>query len=209
MNYNDQILENKAFNFFKQLMYNIALSLCIMLVGVLIMVYGFKIGLYEVLSNSQAPYFVKGDMVIVKPQKEYQVGDIIKFNIGSPVTHRLIGIVIEDGKKYYICHGDNNHNLDGSINTKSDWEDDVAFLNEYIESGKTVADISTNLNAETPLASQVEGKVIAHLDNYGTYVKFVKDHSLLIIAILSGIWCVSYVIQNEIDFKKCRRLIKC
>ncbi len=46
MNYNDQILENKSFNFFKQLMYNLALSICIMLVGVLILVYGFKFALY-------------------------------------------------------------------------------------------------------------------------------------------------------------------
>ena len=66
MNYSDQILENKAFNFFKQLTYNIALALCIMLVGVLVMVYGFGFKLYEVLSPSQAPYFTTGDMVIVK-----------------------------------------------------------------------------------------------------------------------------------------------
>ena len=57
MHYNDQILENKPFNFFKQLMYNIALAICIMLVGVLILVYGFKFRLYEVLSDSQYPYF--------------------------------------------------------------------------------------------------------------------------------------------------------
>ena len=83
MNYNDQILENKTFNFFKQLMYNIALALCIMLVGVLIMVYGFKIRLYEVLSDSQYPVFKKGDMVVVVPQKEYKVGDIISYLVSN------------------------------------------------------------------------------------------------------------------------------
>ena len=209
MNYNDQILENKAFNFFKQLMYNIALSLCIMLVGVLILVYGFKIGLYEVLSNSQSPHFVKGDMVIVKPQQDYEVGDIIKFNIpGSlPTTHRLLGIVEENGQTYYICHGDAVDNLDGSELTKSDWEDDAEFMKTLI-GNHTVKEIADGWNVQTPTRNHVEGKVIGHLNNYGTYMTFIKSHVPLIISIFAGIWCISSVVQNEIEFRKSRRLIK-
>ena len=48
MNYKDDILENKAFNLFKQLIYNLALAICIMLVGVLVCTYGFNYELYVV-----------------------------------------------------------------------------------------------------------------------------------------------------------------
>ncbi len=211
MNYNDEILDNKAFNFFKQLMYNLALSVCIMLVGVLILVYGFNFRLYEVLSYSQEPYFTKGDMVIVKPQKEYKVGDIIKFDETGylPTTHRLVGILEENGTTYYICHGDNNQNADGSPNTKCDWEDDAKFVQSLIDSGKTIAEIEDLAsNIQTPTASQVEGKVVNHIDNYGTYITFIKEHSLLIISLLAGIWVISNVVQNEIDIRKTRRLCK-
>lgn len=212
MNYNDQILENKPFNFFKQLMYNIALSICIMLVGVLILVYGFKFRLYEVLSASQAPHFTTGDMVIVKAQKSYKVGDIVKFNQtgGLPVTHRLISIISEDGKDYYICHGDNVQNADGSYTGGSEWKDDAAYIEElHTTNGLTVSEIKDECGSTIQIIElkQIEGTVIAHIDNYGTYVKFIKDHWGLLIALIAGIWCISSTVQNEIDMKKCRRLM--
>lgn len=212
MNYNDQILENKAFNFFKQLMYNIALSICIMLVGVLIMVYGFKFRLYEVLSDSQYPVFKTGDMVIVKAQDKYEVGDIIKFNKEIGVTHRLIGIKTENNVDYYICHGDNVQSANpanGSETAK--WEDDAEYvesiIDQYtIEELKTVSNRLIQ-NVQIVNKSHIEGTVVAHIDNYGTYVKFIKDHYMLVIALVAGIWCVSSTVQNEIDIKKSRRLI--
>ena len=206
MNYNDQILENKAFNFFKQLMYNLALSICIMLVGVLIMVYGFKIGLYEVLSWSQEPYFTKGDMVIVQPQKSYRVGDIIKFDDnGTPTTHRLVAII---DNTYYICHGDNVQNLDDSEQNYS-WEDDAAYINKLIGQGKTLNQIKADCGVliQVVTIDKIEGTVINHLDNYGTYFKFVKEHALFVITIVAGIWCVCTVVQTELDIRKCRRLV--
>lgn len=208
MNYNDQILENKAFNFFKQLMYNIALAICIMLVGVLIMVYGFKIRLYEVLSDSQAPYFVKGDMVVVKPQKEYKVGDIVKFDTSISVTHRLIAIVEDGGTDYYICHGDNVQSVDKTKGTDTaNWKDDSAYIQAMIDEGKNLDYIKANTqNVQIVTLNQIEGTVITHIDNYGTYFQFIKDHSMLLIALVAGIWCISSTVQNEIDIKRCRRL---
>lgn len=209
MNYRDDILENKTFNFFKQLMYNIALAVCIMLVGVLIMVYGFKIGLYEVLSNSQAPYFVTGDMVVVKPQDEYKVGDILKFDNGAPVTHRLIGMKTQNGVTYYICHGDNvkSANRENGLKIVS-WEEDAEYVQSLINENKTITAIGNTLQDVQIIEShQIEGKVIGHIDNYGTYFKFIKSHYMLLIAIVAGIWCFSTTIQNEIDMKKCRRLM--
>lgn len=210
MHYNDQILENKPFNFFKQLMYNIALAICIMLVGVLILVYGFKFRLYEVLSDSQYPYFKTGDMVIVKAQDNYEAGDIIKFNNnGLAVTHRLLAIVEEGGKTYYVCHGDNVQSANPNSTTyTAKWEDDKAYIDSLKEQGMTIQQIVDNsYNLQTPTASQVEGKVIAHIDNYGTYFQFIQSHYMLLIALVAGIWCISSTVQNEIDIRKFRRLM--
>lgn len=211
MNYNDNILDNKVFNFFKQLMFNIALSVCIMLVGVLVLVYGFNFRLYEVLSWSQEPYFTKGDMVIVRPQNEYKVGDIIKFteNNELPTTHRLVGIYTDSNGKitHYICHGDNNQNADGSLNDR-DWKDDAEFIQSLLDQNYTISQIDNIADhIQIPTPNQVEGKVLAHIDNYGTYIKFIKEHSLLFISILAGIWVFSNVIQNELDIRKSRRLM--
>ena len=210
MNYNDQILENKTFNFFKQLMYNIALALCIMLVGVLIMVYGFKIRLYEVLSDSQYPVFQTGDMVVVIPQKEYKVGDVIKFDTSIPVTHRLLAIFEENGVTYYICHGDNVQSANPHKGADTaPWKEDAAYIQSLIDTeGMTLAGIkSATQNIQTPTANQVEGEVVTHLNNYGTYFQFIKAHYMLLIALVAGIWCISSTVQNEIDIKKSRRLL--
>lgn len=208
MNYKDDILENKAFTFFKQLMYNIALAICIMLVGVLILVYGFNFKLYEVLSDSQAPTFVKGDMVVVKAQDDYKVGDIIKFDTTIPITHRVIAVINESGKVYYICHGDNVQNADGSYEGRGEWKDDKSYIEDLQEDGLNVAQISAKCGNTIQVVnkSQIDGKVLTHVDNYGTYVKFIKNHPMLLVALVAGIWCISSTIQNEIDMKQTRRL---
>ena len=209
MNYNDQILENKPFNFFKQLMYNIALSACIMLIGVLIMVYGFKFRLYEVLSDSQMPYFGKDDMVVVKAQKEYKVGDIIKFDTTIPVTHRLIAIKTENNVDYYICHGDNVQSANPNNGAENaPWREDAQYIQSLIDDNKTLSEIkSSSQNIQVVTLNQIEGEVVSHLNNYGTYFQFIKTHYMLIIALVAGIWCISSTVQNEIDMRKSRRLM--
>lgn len=206
MNYNDQILENKAFNFFKQLMYNIALAICIMLVGVLIAVYVFKYNLYKVQSPSEAPHLNVGDVVVVKAQDEYKVGDLIKFDEANyPTTHRLIGIMKQGNTTYYICHGDNVDNLDGTEKTESDWKDDAKFIQNLIDQNVSITEIQS-YNVQTPTEKEVEGKVVATMRGYGTYIEFIKEHYMLFISLVAGIWCISSVVQNEIDMKKSRRL---
>lgn len=191
MNYSDEILENKAFNFFKQLMYNIVLAICIILVVCLVLVYGFKFRPYEVLSNSMAPEFVAGDMIVVKAQKEYVEGDILKFdNAGLPVTHRLLDIRKVDGVTYYLCHGDSVSDLTQEDVKQMSWE-------EVLDDG----------TIQRVRLESIEGKVVASLKNWGSYFNFVSEHKLLIIAIIVSIWCVSATAQNEIEMKKSRRLL--
>lgn len=212
MNYNDEILENKAFNFFKQLMYNIALSVCIVLLGVLVLVYGFGFQLFEVISNSQAPYFVRGDMVIVKKQDDYKVGDIILFkNEGMNISHRLIAIHKEaDGTVYYICHGDNVQSADPtSEEVVVHWKKDAEYLEQYLAKYGTIRQENSEYpkNIQKPTKDQIGGKVVNHIDNLGSIVAFIKEHYLLVVAIVAGIWCVTNVVQNEIENKKMRRLL--
>lgn len=210
MNYNDSILENKTFSFFKKLIYNIAVAICIMLLLVIVLVYGFKFQLYNVLSDSEYPNFVSGDMIVAVPQKEYEVGDIIKFSYAGetfPVTHRLICIVEDPatGKEYYICHGDAvgsanpaNHGQTAPWTSDRDYVASLTF--EEIEDGKAN-------NIQMVEKKSIDGKVVASFSNYGTYVTFIKDHTLLLVTIIIAIWCISGVVQNEIDMKKSKRLL--
>ena len=69
--------------------------------------------LMAVVSDSMVPTLNKGDIVVVKgvPASDIKVGDIIVYynpyrNID--VVHRVVGIEIVDGKKYFITKGDNN-----------------------------------------------------------------------------------------------------
>ncbi len=209
MNYSDEILENKSFNFFKQLMYNIVVAICIILAVCLILVYGFKFRPYEVLSNSQAPYFTVGDMVIVKGQDSYEVGDIIKFDHnGVPTTHRLIAIKEYQGTTYYICHGDNVQNTDGSYDHDYQWEIDrlADMTYEEILNGTDENDTKLVINVQIVTEADIEGKVVASLNNWGSYFSFINAHKLLIIAIIVSVWCVSATVQNELDIRRTRRL---
>lgn len=70
----------------------------------------FGITILTVISNSMQPTFEKGDKIIVKKQKNYEVGDIITYidDNKNLITHRIIE-KYEDG---YITKGDNNNTED-------------------------------------------------------------------------------------------------
>lgn len=107
MKYTDQILENKTFNFVKQLFYNLLIAICILLVVAVCGIYILHYRPYVVWSGSMTPTIMIDDVVVVKSQKEYKEGDIIKFQMGNlPVTHRIIEIKQENNKTIYVCHGD-------------------------------------------------------------------------------------------------------
>lgn len=210
MNYNDQILENKEFKFFKQLMYNIAVVMCIILMGVLVLVYGFKYQLYNVISDSQAPYFYKNDMVIAKAQDSYKAGDIIKFNLatGIPVAHRLIYVHEENGVTYYICHGDNVDAANPDAETHLvPWEEDREYVKNYLNSGKTIKDLDDNINVQVITFNQIDGLIVGSVKAVGGIFSFIKDHSMLFIALVAAVWCVSYTIQSEMEIKRSLRLL--
>ncbi len=71
---------------------------------------------YIVLSGSMEPNLQVGDMIVAKQVDEAQVGvgDIITFEAenGATITHRVVDIIIKDGKKMYQTKGDNNNSND-------------------------------------------------------------------------------------------------
>lgn len=70
----------------------------------------FGIEVLEVLSNSMNPEFKKRDIIIIKEEKEYNIGDIITYENenGVLVTHRII----EKDKDVFFTKGDNNNTKD-------------------------------------------------------------------------------------------------
>ncbi len=198
MNYYDGILENKAFKFVKQLLYNIAVSICIILAFCLLFVYGFKFKPYNVLTGSMEPAIGVDDLVIVHSSKEYKVGDVLKFDQTGdnklPTVHRLIGI--KEG--YYICHGDNT-NYSYSVN--KDWHEEADAIKDM--SYEELRAGSNNYQYVT--ANQIEGKVVGTLTNYGKYIDFIGKHKVLFITMIVGLWCITMVFQNEIEMSKARR----
>ena len=70
----------------------------------------FGIQALTVSSNSMMPVFQKGDLIIIKEEKEYKVGDIVTFkdSSGNLVTHRII----EKCENAFYTKGDNNNTKD-------------------------------------------------------------------------------------------------
>jgi signal peptidase I len=107
-------------------MYNIALSICIMLVGVLILVYGFKYKLYEVLTPSEEPYLPTGCMVVVKEQDSYKVGDILNYEDFGIEVHYNNNIPTYYSSVIFFSSGINTEEVCGilkQINTTGNIED--------------------------------------------------------------------------------------
>ena len=215
MNYNDQILENKPFNFTKQLIFNIALSICIMLAIWLVVGYTCGYGNYNVLSRSEQPYLMKGDLAIIQKTNKFEVGDLLHFKmiekipgiIGDTAVHRLIRIVEYNGETYYICHGDNDtYEVEGSYHKPNSggYQDDIDYINTL--SVQEIWNRSDLNNIQRVHHKDALGKVVMSVSGLGDYFSFVEDNTALFITMVIGVWCVSSVIQTTIDINKTRRL---
>lgn len=59
-----------------------------------------------VLSGSMEPAFSAGDMILITEEPEYEIGDVVTYQMGEQtVTHRIIGV--EDG--LFCLQGDANN----------------------------------------------------------------------------------------------------
>ena len=103
----------------KKNIYNIVLIISIILIISLIYIKFFSkninikpfgIEILEVESDSMKPEFSKGDIIIIQEKEEYEVNDIITFQLtdNEKITHRII----EKNENTYYTKGDNNNTKD-------------------------------------------------------------------------------------------------
>lgn len=73
---------------------------------------------YEVLSDSMAPMYKTGDVVIVNTNDRNIVpGDIIVFRMGNTVVVHRVETILDDG---IVTHGDANQTVDPGIRDMDD-----------------------------------------------------------------------------------------
>ncbi|WP_419158548.1 signal peptidase I [Rossellomorea sp. BNER] len=77
-----------------------------------------------VLSNSMAPVFEAGDVIITREVEagDLKKGDIIPFynEEKNLITHRITSIVKEGGERHFYTQGDNNNTMDEDVTTASE-----------------------------------------------------------------------------------------
>lgn len=170
-------LKINIFTFAEQLLRNLIISGCAVIVVALLMAHFFNFANYVVLSNSMWPTIQKNDVVMVKKQQEYHVGDILQFydeESSLNIVHRLIGLTACGDQKVFICCGDNVLLSEQEINEfKKDeqWKNNVQFVeNLKDEELKNMAYI------QLVKPENVQGKVVFKLRFLGKIINFVKQN---------------------------------
>jgi signal peptidase len=77
-----------------------------------------------------------GSIVIIAPQTNYKVGDVITFgeigNAKTPTTHRIKDVKIVDGNAVYLTQGDANESADSHEVAQSEVVGKVLFSIPFI-----------------------------------------------------------------------------
>ena len=117
-----------------KLIYYILITLIVAVV-LLLIISTFPItGNYKVLtviSGSMEPAIKTGSVVMVKPESDYKIGEVITFGPYSktqaPTTHRIYDIRVAEGQVIYITKGDANNGPDTREIQKKDVIGKVLF----------------------------------------------------------------------------------
>lgn len=94
---------------------------CLFIIFIIIIILSFKTSLfgfriYRIVSGSMSPTININDIVIIKSQDNYKIGDIVTYKIDNEfITHRII--LVEDN--YVITKGDANNVCDDKIDKKN------------------------------------------------------------------------------------------
>lgn len=125
-------------NFFRIIYYSflaliVAIS-ALMIISVLPIPGNFR--LMTVLSGSMEPTIYTGSVVLVKPESDYKIGDVITFGPYSktrpPVSHRINDIKIVGGQTFYTTKGDANNAPDAREIKKNEILGKILFSVPYI-----------------------------------------------------------------------------
>lgn len=126
---------------FKTIYYLILAVIAVVAVFLILSVVPIKGGYKTlvVLSGSMEPKIHTGSIVAIKPEKEYNVGDVITFGENTktkaPTTHRIFEIKDDNGTKTYTTKGDANNAPDQKPVTQSEIIGKVLFSVPYVGYG--------------------------------------------------------------------------
>jgi signal peptidase I len=110
------------------------------IIALLLLVSSFPISgnikFLTVQSGSMMPAIKTGSVVMVKPENDYKIGDIITFGpmskIKAPITHRINDIKVVGGNPVYVTKGDANNAPDQNQVQKKDVLGKVVISVPYV-----------------------------------------------------------------------------
>ncbi|MFA6338595.1 MAG: signal peptidase I [Candidatus Paceibacterota bacterium] len=92
--------------------------------------------LFVVLSGSMEPAIHTGSVVVIKPESQYKIGDVVTFGKDTakniPTTHRIISSRAEEGVMIFKTKGDANNSPDTTEIRQSDIHGKVFFNISYL-----------------------------------------------------------------------------
>ena len=165
MNYKNKKLKFN-FDLLKQLLHNLVLASCVAIIAAFVVVHFSNSAISVVLSASMSPEIVPNDVLVVKKQKEYFVGDIIQFDdesTGLNITHRIVSVKQGQTGPVYVCKGDaekllpeQNCNKKEELTNMSDYE----LLNTM-----TINEIKIRFSDKLQFVEypQIKGKIVEKL----------------------------------------------
>lgn len=131
--------EETANEYEKGWLYYIERIALVLVVIIIFFVSGaFKYSISAIASDSMYPEIKKGDAVILEKADEENISKLEKGMViaykenGQVITHRILEIEEEDGKKYFVTKGDNNSTKDVTKKTKDDIIGIVRFKIPYV-----------------------------------------------------------------------------
>ena len=111
-----------------------AVLFTLLFVGTKIDVLGYEVKVVK--SGSMEPAINVGGIVVVAPQKSYEVGDVITFGADTwrrvPVTHRIVEKVPTGMTSSYKTKGDANEEADNGLTRHKDVVGKVIFDLPYV-----------------------------------------------------------------------------
>jgi len=109
----------KILSFLAGVLYCLLILVAILLVATFLPIKN-NIKIYSVMSGSMEPTLNTGSLIVVLPQKDYQVRDVITFQTDEQITskrtttHRIVAEEINNGNKYFTTKGDANNTDDSN-----------------------------------------------------------------------------------------------
>jgi len=129
-----------------------------------------------VLSGSMEPNIKTGSIIVIKPEKNYKVGDVVTFGrddrVHVPITHRIVEIdKQQDGGEYFVTKGDANEDIDAGQISKSSVIGRVLFTLPYV--GYFLSFMKTNVGFISVVV--IPGIIVLLIESYKIWLSFVRQ----------------------------------